>query len=251
MTRLIALLYGGLAHLLFLFGVGWMAVGLYDGLQAGLGPWQGRTALAVNLALVLQFPVLHSYLLGPGRRYLARTAPAAHARTLSTTLYAAFASVQLLLVFGLWSPSGIVWWQPSGTLLVAFQTAYAACWLLLLKSMWDAGLGIQTGYLGWTSLWRGQAPNYGLFPQTGLFKTCRQPVYLSFALILWTGPVWTPDRLLLALVWSLYCYLGPRLKEQRYLQLFGPAFAAYQRRVSYFLPRLPRSLGSRSTFWQL
>jgi protein-S-isoprenylcysteine O-methyltransferase Ste14 len=241
MNRPLALLYGSFTHLAFLVGVGWMALGLYGGMATGLGPFMGTTALLVNLVLVLQFPLLHSFLLGRGRRLLARCAPAAEARTLSTTLYAAFASLQLLLVFGLWSPSGIVWWQPSGTLLLAFQLAYGACWLLLGKAMWDAGLGIQMGYLGWTALWRGQAPQYGPFPQSGLFQTCRQPVYLSFALILWTAPVWTPDRLLIAVVWSLYCYLGPRLKEQRYLSLFGPAFAAYQRRVSYFLPRFPKA----------
>jgi protein-S-isoprenylcysteine O-methyltransferase Ste14 len=76
----------------------------------------------------------------------------------------------------------------------------------------------------------------------GLFAACRQPIYLGFALTLWTGPVWTPDHLLLAVLWSTYCLLGPLLKEKRFLRFHGAEFAAYRRAVPYMLPvkRNPR-----------
>jgi len=35
-------------------------------------------------------------------------------RDLSTTTYASVASLELLLVFGLWSPSGVTCWEPTG-----------------------------------------------------------------------------------------------------------------------------------------
>ena len=73
-------------------------------------------------------------------------------------------------------------------------------------------------------------------PQTGLFRLCRQPIYLGFAMTLWTGPVWTPDRLLLATIWSAYCVIGPLRKEQRFARIHGEAFTTYQRRVPYMLP---------------
>lgn len=71
--------------------------------------------------------------------------------------------------------------------------------------------------------------------QRGLFAVCRQPIYLGFALTLWTGPIWTPDRLLLATIWSSYCVLGPLHEERRYLRLHGEAFARYQQRMPYML----------------
>jgi len=73
-----------------------------------------------------------------------------------------------------------------------------------------------------------------------LFAVCRQPIYLGFAMTLWTGPTWTPVRLLLAAIWSVYCALGPLHKEWRSLRRHGEAFASYQREVPYMLPRLRR-----------
>jgi protein-S-isoprenylcysteine O-methyltransferase Ste14 len=89
-------------------------------------------------------------------------------------------------------------------------------------------------------LLRGRKPRYPEFAHDGLFAHCRQPIYLGFALTLWTGPTWTPDKLLLALVWSAYCAIGPLHKEARYADRFGPAFAEYRRAVPYMLPRRKR-----------
>ena len=232
-----AIALGAANHALFGVGVGCMMLGLYTGMQSGAGPLQGPAAWLANAVLALQFPFLHSYLLTPaGRARLARLAPPGLGRELSTTTYAMAASLQLLVVFGLWSPSGVVWWEPAGALRTAFGLAFGASWLLLAKSMWDAGLDVQSGALGWLSVARGRRPAYGPFPQHGLFRVCRQPVYLAFALTLWTGPAWTPDHLAIALVWAAYCVLGARVKERRYLAAFGAPFRAYQRRVGFWWP---------------
>jgi hypothetical protein len=86
----------------------------------------------------------------------------------------------------------------------------------------------------------------GRVPCAGLLRALRplpQPIYLGHALTLWTGPVWSPDRLFLAVVWTGYCVLGPLLEERCYLALHGEDFAAYQRRVPYMLPlRAPRNV---------
>jgi protein-S-isoprenylcysteine O-methyltransferase Ste14 len=237
--RAIAIGFGLANHALFALGVGSMVLGLRTGMQTGLGALRAPAAWLANLALVLHFPFLHSYLLTPaGRARLARLVPRGLGRELSTTTYALAASLQLLVVFVLWSPSGVVWWEPTGALRTAFDVAFAASWLLLAKAMWDAGLDVQSGSLGWLSVARGQRPRYAPFPQHGLFRVCRQPVYLAFALTLWTGAVWTPDHLAVALVWTAYCALGARVKERRYLAAFGDEFRAYQQRVGFWWPRL-------------
>jgi hypothetical protein len=127
MRRALALIYGVSTHALFGAGVACMAWGLYSGLQNGLGHLDGLLRWFTNGLLVLQFPLLHSLLLtSRGRSLLARLAPRAHGRTLGSTLFAAAASVQLLLTFGLWSPSGVVWWRPEGAPLYALQVAYGS-----------------------------------------------------------------------------------------------------------------------------
>ena len=53
-------------------------------------------------------------------------------------------------------------------------------------------------------------------------------------LTLWTGPVWSVDKLELAVVWSLYCLVAPILKERRQLRSYGEQFQEYKKRVSYW-----------------
>jgi protein-S-isoprenylcysteine O-methyltransferase Ste14 len=69
-----------------------------------------------------------------------------------------------------------------------------------------------------------------------LFRACRQPVYLAFALTLWTGPVLTLDRLVLAVAWTAYSLVGPLFKERRYVERFVDAYRNYQAQVPYMLP---------------
>jgi hypothetical protein len=116
--------------------------------------------------------------------------------------------------------------------------AYAASWLLLTKASFDAGPSVQSGALGWMALFQGRKPVFPDMPETGLFRVVRQPIYVSFALILWCVPVWTPDQLLLATVYTAYCIVAPRFKEQRFKRFYGDRFRAYQVRVPYWIPTL-------------
>ena len=134
-----------------------------------------------------QFMAGHSLLLTRGgQRLLARLAP--HGRTLATTTYATIASAQLLALFVLWTPSGTVWWQAEGGALWALGALYLLAWGLLTKASVDAGAEVQSGLLGWWSLWRGRRPVFPPMPETGLFRLIRQPIYVSFALTLWLVP---------------------------------------------------------------
>lgn len=236
----VALLFGGACHLLFALGVGTMMAAMAFGMGRCLGRVPSPWAVLADAALLLQFPLLHSLLLArPGRRWMARLAPFGLGPRLSTTTYVILASLQTGLLFALWTPSGTLWWRAEGAALAALCTLYAASWLLLLKSIVDAGLPLQVGLLGWWAVARGRAPVYPPMPRRGLFRLCRQPIYLSFTLTLWTVPTWTPDQLCVALVLTAYCVSGPLLKEARFGRSFGAEFAGYRRGVPYFLPRMP------------
>ena len=244
----VAIAFGIACHTLFVLGVGTMMAAMFFGMSRSLGrlgaPWGG----VADGLLLLQFPLLHSALLGrPGRRWMSRLAPFGLGGRLSTTIYAIIASVQVGLLFALWTPSGIVWWQAQGHALAVLCVLYAASWILLLKSIVDAGFPLQVGLLGWWAVARDRAPIYPPMPRRGLFRLCRQPIYLAFALTLWTVPTLTPDQLCLALVLTAYCVLGPLFKEARFRRVFGAEFAAYRRSTPYFLPGFRSSrLGRRA-----
>ena len=233
----LALIFGALCHTLFAVGVLAMILAMFFGLIKSFGTVPWPWAALANAALIVQFPVAHSLLLtGRGGRVLARLIPGPHGQTLATTTYAIIASAQLLALFALWTPSGIVWWRAEGVAFWMVSAAYATSWLILLKASFDAGAEVQSGALGWMSLLARIRPVFPDMPTQGLFRLIRQPIYVAFAMTLWTVPVWTPDQLALAVSFSAYCVLAPRLKERRFAARYGARFDRYRAEVPYILP---------------
>ena len=145
-----ALFMGLLCHATFAAAVLSMIVMMFFGLSESFGTVPWPMAALANAALIVQFPLAHSVLLsGPGGRLLTRLIPGPHGKTLATTTYAIIASAQLLALFVLWTPSGIVWWRAEGAVFWAVVVAYGASWLILLKTSFDAGAEVQSGALGW------------------------------------------------------------------------------------------------------
>jgi methanethiol S-methyltransferase len=238
----LALVMGFICHAIFASAGLAMVSGMFFGMSAGLGSVMWPWAVLANVALIAQFPIAHSFFLTrQGNGWLARLVPGQHGRTLATTTYATVASLQLLALFVLWTPSGIVWWNADGMALIFMCIAYAASWVVLAKASFDAGAEVQSGALGWLSLLQSIRPVFPDMPTTGLFRFIRQPIYVGFILTLWTVPVWTPDQLVLALSFTAYCLLAPLLKERRFAALYGEKFAAYRARVPYALPRIVKS----------
>ena len=236
-TRVTAVLYGVACHLLFALGVGTMIAEMFFGMSHSLGRVASPWNTVANVLLLGQFPVAHSLLLSRvGGRLIKFLAPSAIASPLSTTTYALIASVQVLLLFAFWTPSGIVWWRAEGPSLWLLTSLYIAAWLLLLKAIWDAGMAVQTGFLGWWAIAHNRMPKFPPMPIAGLFAIMRQPIYVAFALTLWTVPTWTPDQLVVALTLTSYCLVGPLLKEARFRRRFGAEFQAYAARTPYWLP---------------
>jgi protein-S-isoprenylcysteine O-methyltransferase Ste14 len=237
----LALGLGALCHMLFAASVLAMIVAMFFGLSESLGTVPWPWAALANAALIVQFPLVHSLLLtSRGGQLLTRMIPGPHGQTLATTTYAIIASAQLLALFALWTPSGIVWWRAEGAMFWAITAAYATSWLILLKASFDAGAEVQSGALGWMSLLARIRPVFPDMPTQGLFRLIRQPIYVAFALTLWTVPVWTPDQLVLAVSFTAYCLIAPRLKERRFAARYGDRFARYSANVPYMLPRLPK-----------
>jgi protein-S-isoprenylcysteine O-methyltransferase Ste14 len=239
--RFVAILSGVVCHLAFASAILSMIFGMYFGLTKAIGSVPYPAAVAVNLILIVQFPVAHSLLLTPrGGKVLAALVPVPFGATLCTTSYAVVASLQLLALFWLWTPSGIVWWEAEGMARHAISAAYGLSWLFLAKAIFDAGADLQSGALGWLSLLADRAPRFPDMPTLGLFRVIRQPIYLAFACTLWTVPTWTPDQFALAVFWTGYCVLAPRLKERRLLERHGDRFERYRSRVPYMIPNRRR-----------
>ena len=72
-TKILALSLGIICHLSFCAAVTVMMVALYGSMDINARTLPWGAALAVNLLLLIQFPVLHSLMLKPsGRAFLSR-----------------------------------------------------------------------------------------------------------------------------------------------------------------------------------
>lgn len=235
--KLPAIAYGVACHAAFAVGVGTMIAAMYFGMSRSLGRVPAPWDMLANAVLLAQFPLLHSVLLSSvGRPILTALAPARIGARMATTTYVIIASVQVFVLFAFWTPSGTIWWRAEGASLWLIGGVYAAAWLLLLKAILDAGLALQTGFLGWWAVLRDRTPVFPPMPTRGLFRIVRQPIYVAFALTLWSVPTWTPDQLAVAIVLTAYCLVGPLFKEERFGRRFGREFHSYASRVPYWLP---------------
>ncbi|HIB67734.1 MAG TPA: isoprenylcysteine carboxylmethyltransferase family protein [Phycisphaerales bacterium] len=238
-SRAVALTWGVACHSLFLTAILTSMLNMYMGMHLGLVRFPPGAAILWDLGLLLQFPLLHSFLLSaPGSKLLSRLAPLKLGRDLASTTFVIIASVQMLSLYLLWAPLGSVWWSAHGVTRVLITLVYLSTWLFLARSMNDAGMATQTGFLGWSAVFRGRRPVYDPMPTRGLFKYTRQPIYLAFALTTWTVPTWTTDQLILALWFTSYCVFGPYFKEKRYQRRYGEKFESYRKQTPYFLPTL-------------
>jgi len=237
--RITALKLGIFSHFLFVVAIILMFTSLYGNFNHYIELFGSVTADFIwNTFLLVFFVFGHSFLLtNNGRTILRAIAPASIAKQLETTSFATYSSLLLLATFAFWQPYELGAIQFPYLIHRFLSILYFSSWLLLGYSMICAGLGIQTGYIGWLSVFRNKKPAFGSFPATGVNRYTRNPIYFSFFLILWTGPVWTFDHLEVAIVWSLYCILGPMMKEKRYLLRYGDAYKKYMHDTPYFIPK--------------
>ena len=240
--RVFAGLLGVCCHVLFFVAISVMAFSLYTGLSLDVSVFGHRPVFvewSIRLALAVSFPLFHSYLLNDrGRRLLTKLSPQScgTGQALVSTWFVIIAALQLLLVFLLWIPTGQVLWRLEGIARIVSSVLWAGSWLLLVKAMFDSGISVQSGSLGWCSVLARRKPKYPPFATHGLFSIVRQPIYLAFLLILWTAPTMTVDSLFLAIIWSAYLCLAPKLKEARYERWHGERYREYQKQVPYLFP---------------
>jgi len=238
-AKVIAIIYALFCHGIFAVAGLLMFFTLFFGFSSQISPLEKFSGLPLNIILLLQFPLLHSFLLSKkGKMFLRLFYSRRFAGKLDTTIYATIASTQLFLLFFFWKPSGILLWKAEGVFYILMTLCYLLGWLLLTVSSFQAGLSVQTGALGWVSVFRNINVKYPNMPNSGLFRIIRHPIYFSFSIILWSGPYFTVDKIVVAIIYTFYCVGAPLFKERRFIAIYGEKFLQYRARTPYFIPRL-------------
>jgi protein-S-isoprenylcysteine O-methyltransferase Ste14 len=75
-----------------------------------------------------------------------------------------------------------------------------------------------------------------VFAVRGPYRWVRHPLYLFSLVIIWSGPVFTMDRLLHNGLWTLWIVIGAIMEERDLVGCFGEAYRTYQETVPMLLP---------------
>jgi protein-S-isoprenylcysteine O-methyltransferase Ste14 len=238
MKRLLYVVYGGLAYLLFVASWAYF-VGFLSGVvvpkSIDSGPVTGALeAVAWDLGLLAIFFAHHS---GMARSGAKRILTKALSPVLERSTYVLVASLALDLVFWQWRPLPAVVWQAQG---VARLVVLAGFWAGVVVALAAANTidGLQLFGLRQVLVhFRGSAPKSAAFATPGLYRLVRHPLMTGILLSLWCAPTMSVGRLLLATSMSAYIYLAVKLLEERDLRkTFGAEYETYQREVPMVVP---------------
>jgi protein-S-isoprenylcysteine O-methyltransferase Ste14 len=194
-----------------------------------------RHWFAIDLALSIQFSIVHSLLLLPR----VRTAITQHlASQLYGSLFAIATCINLWVIFYFWQTSSSVLWDASGFNRRVILSGFYGSWIALIVSLSITGFGYQTGWTQWKYWLRRESLPRRNFAERGPYRWLRHPVYLSFLGLIWFTPRMTADHAVLTGTWTAYIFLGSWLKDQRLVFYLGDAYREYASRVSGY-PGMP------------
>lgn len=244
-TKLIVGAYAGLSYLIFtitfVYFLGWLLnFGVQKTIDGGpVGPlWM---AFLVDTALVALFGLQHSIMArGRFKDWLTRYIP----QPIERSTYVLMSSLVLAVMIRYWMPIPMVLWHFEHPLLQAMMfglmlfgwllVAYAS---LLINHFELFGLRQAILYL--------QNREYHplLYKSQTVYRVVRHPILLGTLIAFWASPTMTVGHALFALLMTGYIAVGTKYEERDLVQLHGPSYRAYQRRVPAFVPRLGTSLG--------
>jgi protein-S-isoprenylcysteine O-methyltransferase Ste14 len=238
MRRLLHVVYGTVAYLLFLasfaYFIGFLSgVGVPKSVDSGPAATP-LEAVAWDLALLAIFFTHHSVMARSGaKRVLIR----AISPVLERSTYVLVASLALDLVFWQWRPLPDVVWQAHGLArLVVLAGFWAGVVVALVAAYTIDGLELFGLRQVLVQLQR-RAQKSAAFATPGLYRLVRHPLMTGILLALWCAPTMSEGRLLLTAAMSAYIYVAVKLLEERDLRrTFGTEYETYQREVPMVVP---------------
>lgn len=242
MVRLICLLYGLVAYLLFLvailYGIGWVANwAVPNGIDDGTAGPPGST-IAVNVLLLALFAVQHNVMARPWfKQWWTRFVP----RPIERSTFVAAASLLLLLMYWQWRPMPEIVWQVDNAVgRGVLWVLYALGWVIVLYSSFLIDhfelFGLKQVY----SNFLGREHVTAQFSERSLYRWVRHPLMLGFIIAFWSAPTMSQGRLLFAVVTTAWILVAIRIEERDLTQFLGDPYSRYRQRTSMLLP-LPRS----------
>jgi protein-S-isoprenylcysteine O-methyltransferase Ste14 len=187
-------------------------------------PW------VVNVGWLIAFALQHSGMARGGfKRAWARVGPAG----LERAVYVALSGLLLLGMSLTWQPlPGEPLWRLPAWFVTVALAGFLGTGAVLAQL--DQGR-----FFGLRQVWQADAGGSEGLHIVGPYRYVRHPLMTCTLLFLWGLPVMSPTLALLSGGLTAYILLALPLEERDLLRQFGPAYAAYRRRVPALIPWWP------------
>lgn len=242
MKRILILFYGILGYVIGMGGLTYfiLFVGGWDFLPRHIDsgtPGAVASALAINFGLVLLFGLQHSVMARPSfKEKWTRIIP----KSAERSTYVLLSGVMMLIICLFWRPLPGYLWQignPIGWTLLTI--GYAFGWVLAVLATFVINhfelFGLQQVYMNL----RNKPEPRPAFTDRFLYRVVRHPLQLGVLIGIWVAPTMSVSHLMLAVVMTIYIFIGLYFEERNLVQSLGQDYKAYQKRVPKILP-LPR-----------
>ena len=239
--RLLAILYGAVAYLIFLASFLY-AIAFIGDFAAPKTIDSGAVlplipSLLIDAALLGIFAVQHSLMARPAFKAVwTKIVPP----VIERSTYVLLSSLALALICWQWRPlPATVWNVGPGLATAAVLALYGLGWVVVLTSTF---LINHFDLFGLRQVWAyrrsGEVPPPE-FTTPLFYRLVRHPLYLGFITAFWAAPVMSQGRLFFALATTAYILIAIQLEEHDLITVFGDRYRDYRKAVSMLLP-IPR-----------
>jgi methanethiol S-methyltransferase len=250
MSKILALLYGIAAYVLFL-GTFLYAIGFVGnvGVPKSIDTGQDSNvffAVAINAVLLLLFAVQHSVMARPWfKNQWTKMVP----WSVERSTYVVAASLVLDVLLWQWRPIPNVVWDVRGTLVgTILSVTFWIGWGVLLLSTFLINHFELFGLAQVWNYFRSSEHKPPAFRTPALYKYTRHPLYLGFLIAFWSAPRMTAGHLLFSVATTGYILLAITFEERDLMRFHGDAYRQYRLRVPMLIPFLGgRGKTSRET----
>lgn len=233
-SRVFAMIYALFAYVVASFALFWFFFATLDWAPYALSGKVDHLAasLIINMLLVFLFAAQHSIMARKRFKQLWTQVIPAH---LERSTFVLSAGIAILLILWFWQPApGVVWSIEQETVRVG----------ILGLALFGVGYVVFTTFvtnhfelLGLRQAWLyavGKPYTIIDFKRRWVYRYSRHPMMLGLLIVFWSTPDMTVDRLVLALLLTVYLFIGIRFEERSLIAEYGDSYKAYQKSVGMF-----------------
>jgi protein-S-isoprenylcysteine O-methyltransferase Ste14 len=238
MQKLITILYGAIAYLVFLvaflYAIGFVGnfivpKAIDNGIVTSF-----TEALLINVVLLSLFAIQHSVMARPAfKKWICQfISPAIERST-----YVLLSSLVLLLMYWQWRPIPTIVWEFDGALALLFLGLFFFGWTIVFLSTFMISHFELFGLTQVFDNFKNKQLVSPKFQVNFFYKIVRHPIMVGFMIAFWAAPTMTVGHLMFAVVTTLYMIIAVKfLEEKDLVKAIGKEYEEYQNRVPMFVP---------------